>query len=178
MHTFLYPSVWAWLICWDRCQSILDLITRVAIPLKWTHPILFKSSNLFSDERPNTVKSSYWSFRVNAKLYRMPFPNFWNSKLHHDAAFLTDAAQMTSLLHTKNLETKRICKIDNLKWWQFTHHTQYILVFCIEWTSSQSVKFSISTFYYYYVFIYSLFWVFWSSLSHVISLLFGLKFEP
>ena len=32
---------------------------------------------------------------MNAKLYSISFPNFWGNELYHNAAFLTDSAQVT-----------------------------------------------------------------------------------
>ena len=53
---------------------------------------------------------------TNAKQHSMPFPNFWGSEIHHDAAFFTDCGQLTLVC---------MLKINILKWQQFTQCTIY-----------------------------------------------------
>ena len=66
------------------------------------HPILFKSSTLYSYWHRNTLKSSFLSFQSEYQQYGMPFSNFWMSELCHCATFAEDNAYVTQVYCTLN----------------------------------------------------------------------------
>ena len=114
LETQTLPCPWlcTWFSYWDCCQSwpgSQRLIRGFSYQnaqseasaqpylrnLHSTHPTHFETSARSSDWYLNTLKSSYWNFRVNPKKYSRPFPNFRRNELRHGAAFLTDSAHLT-----------------------------------------------------------------------------------
>ena len=82
-------------------------------------------------DTPNTLKSSYWSCWSEFQVFSKSLLNFWGIELYHGAAFLTDSAQLTCLLHSRQnwKQTKHKSEINNFKWWLFTHLTLNIYIY-------------------------------------------------
>ena len=96
-------------LCLRQCAKMnggITLSLQVTNPntMIWTECLLFinMNMNLFSNWYSNTMKSLYWSFRVNAKQYSMLFSNFWRTELHSGAAFLTDSVQLILVCCTED----------------------------------------------------------------------------
>ena len=116
-------SIMAWISSTNSNQK--DQILPYLWNHHWTHPNFFWILYTVLRLTPKHCQIIILVFRQ----YGMPFSNFWGSELRHGAVFLTDSAQMTCLLHSRQKPTQSMWKFNNLKWWKYPSLPLWVYIY-------------------------------------------------